>query len=243
MERKCNLVRYNENLKDPNRKRQLNREMFAIIAPKYARITRILSFGRDRYWKQDLLNSLPHLATPFCLDIACGPGDITQQLALRFPKGRVIGIDICPEMLKLAEPKSLPNCQYILADMVQPPIADNSIDIVTGGYALRNAPNLKELLKIIYQKLKPGGAAAFLDFSKPVNLKKASLQHQVLKFWTRSWGLAFNNNADVYAYIAESLALFPNEQELRSLIIETGFSNYSRVEYLGGFTSLMNFKK
>ncbi len=232
-----------EVLKDPNQKRQLNREMFAIIAPKYSKITQILSFGQDRRWKQDLINSLPDLATPFCLDIACGSGDITQQLAFRFPQGKVIGIDICPEMLKQAESKQNSNCQYVLADMLQLPVADNSIDIVTGGYALRNSPHLKESLKIIFQKLKPGGTAAFLDFSKPANPKKAFLQYKLLKFWTRTWGLVFHRNADVYGYIAESLALYPNQEELRQLILETGFSDYRKVEYLGGFTAFIQFKK
>jgi ubiquinone/menaquinone biosynthesis methyltransferase len=231
-------------LKNPGEKRQLNREMFAIIAPRYRWITQILSFGQDRYWKQALINGQPCLQAPHCLDLACGTGDITRQLANRYPQGQIIGIDLCPEMLQLAKKQNLPaNCQYVLADMLALPVADDSVDIITGGYALRNAPDLDALLQVVYQKLKPGGFAAFLDFSRPAHPRKARRQAQLLKFWTRLWGMIFHGNADVYGYISASLALFPNTNELQKRILSIGFQQFSRQEFLGGFTALVKFCK
>jgi ubiquinone/menaquinone biosynthesis methyltransferase len=231
-------------LKNPTQKRQINRQMFAIIAPRYQWITQILSFGQDRLWKQSLIRALPDLATPLCLDLACGPGDISLLLAARFSSGTVIGVDISPEMLRLARCSQQPaNLHYVLADMQCLPVADQSLDIITGGYALRNAPDLNVLLQVIFQKLKPGGAALFLDFSRPIQPRKANLQAKLLKFWTRLWGRIFHGNAEVYGYIAESLALFPNVQDLRERIMAAGFSQYSCQEYLGGFTALIKFQK
>lgn len=231
-------------LKDPSQKRQLNREMFAMIAPRYSWITQILSFGRDRSWKKHLINSTPELTAPLCLDLACGTGDITRLLAERYPQGQVLGIDLCTEMLHLAQKQFQPvNCHYILADMLALPIPDHSLDIVTGGYALRNAPDLNLLLEGIYKKLKPNGIAVFLDFSRPIHPRKAKLQAVLLKFWTRLWGVIFHGNADVYGYIAESLALFPNSADLRERILKTGFREFSHQEYLGGFTALVKFQK
>jgi len=231
-------------LKEPGLKREINREMFAIIAPKYSLITQILSFGCDRYWKQALIKTLPDLAAPTCLDLACGPGDITQLLANRFTDAQVIGLDLCDNMLRLAQQKKTStHLFYLLADMQTLPFPDHSFDIITGGYALRNAPDLNLLLKEVYRKLKPGGVAVFLDFSRPANSQKAARQARLLKFWTRLWGRIFHGNPEVYGYIAESLALFPNTEDLHHLILENGFNQFSRHEYLGGFTALLRFIK
>jgi ubiquinone/menaquinone biosynthesis methyltransferase len=233
-----------DDLKSPGRKRQMNREMFAIIAPRYQWITQILSFGRDRYWKKQLIGTIPQIPALLCLDLACGTGDISRLLAARFQHSTVIGVDICAQMLKLARQFHQPSClHYILADMLSLPVADHSLDIITGGYALRNAPDLNALLQVIFHKLKPGGIALFLDFSRPTNPHKANFQAKLLKFWTRLWGRIFHGNPDVYGYIAESLALYPNTQDLYDRIIATGFIHFHRQEFLGGFTALVKFQK
>lgn len=231
-------------LKNPCEKRQINREMFAMIAPRYRWITQILSFGCDQRWKQALIDSAPELSMPFCLDLACGPGDISRLLAARYPHSQVMGLDICAEMLRFARQHQPPShLHYILADMQFLPVPDHSVDVITGGYALRNAPDLDSLLREIYQKLKPGGVALFLDFSLLAQPRKAQRQATLLKFWTRLWGIIFHGNADVYGYIAASLALFPDTEDLRERIVQTGFSNFSRHEYFGGFTALVKFQK
>lgn len=127
--------------------------------------------------------------------------------------------------------------------MQQLPVPDNSVDWITGGYALRNAPDLSALLKNIYLKLKPGGKAAFLDFSKPACPRKAAFQAKILTFWTRMWGIFLHGNSDVYGYIPASLALFPNVEEIKTLILSMGFANFSFREYFGGFTGLIQFTK
>jgi ubiquinone/menaquinone biosynthesis methyltransferase len=231
-------------LKNPGQKRILNRQMFAIIAPRYAWITRILSFGRDSYWKKALINAIPPCHQPFCLDLACGTGDISRMLLSRFPNACVLGIDICPEMIHLAKQcKSAYRPYYLLSDMQFLPVPDNSFDIITGGYALRNSPDLNALLKVIFQKLKPGGVALFLDFNRPLEETKALKQAKLLRFWTRLWGWIFHQNPEVYGYIAESLALFPNCEDLRQRFESAGFSQYVRWEYLGGFTALIKVTK
>src|ERR1700743_2386324 len=119
-------------LKNPSQKRQINRQMFAIIAPRYQWITRILSLGQDRLWKQALIQALPDQPAPLCLDLACGPGDISRLLAARFNGVRVSRVHISPEMLRLARtPQQSPNLYYVLADMQSLPVADQSLDIIT----------------------------------------------------------------------------------------------------------------
>lgn len=231
-------------LKNPVEKRQINRAVFKIVAPRYQWITRVLSLGRDQSWKRELIKSIPPYSKPVCLDLACGTGDLCRMLTLHNPQSQIIAVDICPEMLHLASQKtSHAQLHYVLADMMALPVADNSVDIVTGGYALRNAPDLDALLAILYQKLKPGGIALFLDFSRPANPYKAAWQAKILTFWTQLWGIIFHGNADVYGYIAKSLALFPNSEELRARILNHGFYEFSQTQYLGGFTTMVKFRK
>lgn len=96
---------------EPDRKRELNKSLFRVVAKRYAFVTRALSFGRDRAWKRMLVDALPEQSAPEVLDLACGPGDITFPVAVRYPAGQVLGLDICDAMIDLARTKSVPKYQ------------------------------------------------------------------------------------------------------------------------------------
>ena len=83
-------------------KQALNQALFTEVAPRYDFITRALSLGRDASWKRRLVAGLPDRRFAFCVDLACGTGDLTRLLAARFPDGRVCGMDLTPAMLDLA---------------------------------------------------------------------------------------------------------------------------------------------
>ena len=84
-------------------KRAYNRALFQVVAPAYQRVTRFLSFGQDRKWKEMLVEGLPEALGPVCLDLACGTGDIAARLAAQYPASRVIGIDLNREMLAVGQ--------------------------------------------------------------------------------------------------------------------------------------------
>src|SRR6266567_4166858 len=90
----------------PASKRDNLETLFAVSAPKYQIATRALSFGRDGAWKKTLIDNLPLLQAPNCVDIACGTGDLCFLLARRYPQGRVIATDYNQQMLQLAEAKN-----------------------------------------------------------------------------------------------------------------------------------------
>src|SRR5512138_757260 len=132
-----------DHLDTPDGKRYYNEQVFGEIAPKYDFFTWIASFGRDKFWKRDLVAVLPALNAPVCVDLACGTGQITFPLARKYPFGRVIGLDITPPMLvRAAQRNALSRVHFVTMDMGQIGIATGSVDIITGGYALRNAPDL-----------------------------------------------------------------------------------------------------
>ena len=119
MKRKFTL-KMHDYIHRPEGKRQYNREMFGEIAPKYDFITRALSFGRDKMWKDELIEELPEIAKANCLDLACGTGDLTFRLAQRYPKGHIVGLDLTEPMLVLARRRnSFENVEFVTGDMSQ----------------------------------------------------------------------------------------------------------------------------
>jgi demethylmenaquinone methyltransferase/2-methoxy-6-polyprenyl-1,4-benzoquinol methylase len=229
-----------QRLQQPESKRALNREIFTTVAPRYDLITRLLSFARDSAWKKRLIRALPPLPEPTCLDLACGTGDITRLLASRYPRGQIIGIDLTEAMLDIARQHSAPaSVEYRRRDMADTGLADASADIVTGGYALRNAGDLDATLTEISRVLKPGGWAAFLDFSKPRHPFLQRLEYGLLTFWGGLWGWAFHRNPGIYTYIAQSLARFPDRPELHHLLRDHGFSIHRSTLHFFGVTEIL----
>ena len=211
-------------LSDPDKKRENNKKLFAVVAPKYHLTTRILSLGRDAVWKKKLIQSLPTLHAPYCVDLACGTGELTFLLAKRYQKSTILGIDISQEMLDRACKKNhFPHVSFSLKDMCfLNGIADASVDIITGGYAFRNAPDLQQVLDECTRVLKPGGTLALLEFSKPTAQILQKIQYVVLKIWGSLWGLLLHKNHEVYAYIAESLKAYPDRCTLKKKLLSAG---------------------
>jgi ubiquinone/menaquinone biosynthesis methyltransferase len=237
-------LKIGDNLRTADKKRSYNEQLFSEIAPRYDFITRALSFWRDASWKRELVVQLPRQDAPRCLDLACGTGDVAFLLAKKYPSGNIIGVDITERMLARARLRNYwPNVAFLNQDMSSLMVDSSSVDIVTGGYALRNAPDLKTTLDEINRVLRPGGTAAFLDFSRPGSVLPGRLQHLVLKIWTGFWGLAMHRNHEVYGYIAESLRRYPDRTQLRRLLQDNGFAVEQTRLHFFGITELIVVRK
>jgi ubiquinone/menaquinone biosynthesis C-methylase UbiE len=103
------------------------------------------------------------------------------------------------------------------------PARDASIDILMGGYALRNAPDLDAFIREARRVLRPGGVAAFLEFSRPDEPWRARAQGALLRMWGGLLGLALHRDPHVYGYIASSLERFPTRSALLRRFLEAGF--------------------
>ncbi len=231
-------------LKNPELKRDYNKELFSIVAPEYDFVTRALSLGFDPLWKKGLIRRLPALEKPVCLDLAAGTGDFSFALAQKYPKGSITGLDLTPEMVHIAECRNVyKNVNFVTGDMCNTACADQSIDIITGGYALRNAPDLAQLLSELHRILKPGGTAAFLEFVRPKNNMIRIIESAILKVWGGLWGLLLHSDVRVYGYIAESLKCFPTSDVLHQMIRDAGFNKIRSTRYGLGFIEVVVFEK
>jgi demethylmenaquinone methyltransferase/2-methoxy-6-polyprenyl-1,4-benzoquinol methylase len=223
----------------PARKRFFNERHFAEAAPRYDLATKAMSMGRDAAWKRALVAALPDRPAPACVDIACGTGDVALLLAERYPEGTVTGVDIAVPMLALAGTRNrFPNVRFGTADMCALPFPDGSVDIVTGSYALRNAPELRAALAEIRRVLSADGVAALLDFSRPESPRLQRLQYFLLKGWCGLWGLLLHGTPEVHGYIAESLEVFPDRRTLAEIFREEGFEGVSSRRFCLGMMEL-----
>jgi len=238
------VLKIGDHLENAETKKYYAEQNFSEVAPRYDFITRALSFGRDAAWKRTLISLLPSHESPVCVDLACGTGDIAFLLAGKYPHGRIAGVDITEPMLDIARHRNThPNVSFANQDMAALDIVSESVDIVTGGYALRNAPDLGTAIDEISRILKPGGVAAFLDFSKPVGKIPQQVEYWGLKAWTGLWGTILHRNHEVYGYIAESLQRFPDRPQLRDIFSRKGFSLVDSRLFLGGITELLMVRK
>lgn len=229
----------------PAKKRANLKKLFSITAPKYQLATRALSLGRDAAWKKMLINNLPIDSSLHCVDIACGTGDLCFLLADRYSKGKVTGIDFNQKMLTIARHNNpYHNIEFVEADMCDlQTISSASIDVVTGGYALRNAPDLERFLLEVARILKKDGVVSFLEFSKPPTQIKQKIQYAILKTWGSLWGILLHGQYEVYAYLAESLKAFPDRRDLNKKLALAGFKAVHRQPLFFGMLNIIHCKK
>jgi demethylmenaquinone methyltransferase/2-methoxy-6-polyprenyl-1,4-benzoquinol methylase len=228
-----------EHVGAPERKRLFNELHFAEAAPRYDLATRAMSLGRDAAWKRALVSALPDRDAPACADLACGTGDVAFLLAERYPGGKVTGVDIAEPMLAVARGRNrLPNLRFETGDLSALPFGDGSLDIVTGSYALRNAPDLQVALSEIRRVLAADGTAAILDFSRPESPVLQKLQYLLLRGWCGLWGYLLHGTGEVHGYVAESLRLFPERPRFARILAEEGFETVLTRRFFLGITEL-----
>ncbi len=233
-------MRISDCLHDPERKRLFNELHFGEAASRYDLATRAMSLFRDAAWKAHLADRLPRISSPSCVDIACGTGDISLLLAERYPDGRITGVDIARPMLAIARRRNRhANLLFLRQDMCAMEFPEKSVDIVTGSYALRNAPDLAQAIGEIRRILKPGGTAAFLDFSRPRASQFRFPLYLLLRWWCGFWGLILHGNHEVHGYIAASLGAFPDREGLLDLFGANGFTLVSSKRFFLGITELL----
>jgi demethylmenaquinone methyltransferase/2-methoxy-6-polyprenyl-1,4-benzoquinol methylase len=163
-------LKINDYIHSPEGKKNYNEEHFNEAARHYDFATRAMSLGQDMAWKRQLVESLPSLDQPICVDLACGTGDITFMLAEKYAAEKVVGIDLTEAMLELARKRNTANnVEFRRGDMGATELPDHYADIVTGSYAIRNAPDLKQALR----EIRPSNPAVLWLYSISPNPRSA----------------------------------------------------------------------
>lgn len=218
---------------------QVNR-LFATIAPRYDFINDLQSLGLHRRWKRRLARLAAVQPGDQALDLCCGTGDISFALAQK--GARVTGLDFSPEMLAVAgerSPKSTAHSpKFMQGDAQQLPFPDESFNIVTVGYGLRNLASWEAGLAEMVRVAKPGARLLVLDFGKPDNGLWRALYFGYLRLCVPVFGLLFCGKASAYAYILESLKHYPAQRGVEAKMRALGLVNVRVENILGGAMSI-----
>ncbi|MDQ3011436.1 MAG: ubiquinone/menaquinone biosynthesis methyltransferase [Acidobacteriota bacterium] len=239
MSKKLNLK---EHISSKQTKQRYVTQMFETIAPRYDLFTVFFSYGMDRGWKRKLIEMLNLRGDERVLDLACGTGDITFALGERLPVGEAAGLDITHGMLVIAEEKrrakDAANVSFHRADIMSMPFADASFDCVTGGYALRNVPDVELALAEINRVLKPGGRFYSLDFAHPDSRVYRWLYLNYLIVAGSTVGAILHGNPDIYRYIPESLKRYPGQHGVQEMMQRQGFTDTGFYQFGGGIMAI-----
>lgn len=219
-------------------------DVFHSVAAKYDIMNDVMSMGIHRLWKRFTIDCSGVRPGQQVLDLAGGTGDITALFSKRVgPSGKVVLADINESMLNVGRDKLrdlglVTNIEFVQANAEALPFADNSFDIVSIGFGLRNVTDKDAALRSIFRVLKPGGRLLVLEFSKPQSeiLSKAYdlYSFRILPFM----GQLIANDKESYQYLAESIRMHPDQETLKQMMQDAGFAEVSYHNLTGGIVAL-----
>ncbi|MEO7658055.1 MAG: bifunctional demethylmenaquinone methyltransferase/2-methoxy-6-polyprenyl-1,4-benzoquinol methylase UbiE [Pyrinomonadaceae bacterium] len=222
---------------------QAVRDMFAGIAGRYDLLNHVLSLNIDKRWRRLVANELREtleLNDAVILDVACGTGDLSIELG-RTANAKIIGTDFCRPMLAIADSKSqaeMLSIPYVEGDALALPFADDQFDAVTIAFGLRNLANVGEGLKELRRIIKPGGRLVVLEFSAPIVPGFGQIFNFYFSHVLPRIGGAVSGSRGAYEYLPDSVAKFPDQKNLASLMETTGFGSVKYRNLTGGIAAL-----
>jgi demethylmenaquinone methyltransferase/2-methoxy-6-polyprenyl-1,4-benzoquinol methylase len=207
--------------------------MFDAIAPRYDLINRLMTFGLDQAWRRTTIDSLALPPASLVLDLACGTGDLSR-LAARAGY-LVVGADLSAGMLAANHrAKGL-----VQADCSRLPFADGAFDGLVCGYALRNFTDLTAAFDETARVVRPGGRLAILEVDAPTSPVLRAGYHVWFDKVVPALGSALSDR-DAYHYLPRSVAYLPRSDELRRMLLASGYSGVGIRPLAGGLSQLIS---
>ncbi len=206
-------------------------DVFTSVAKKYDIMNDLMSFGIHRLWKRYAISLSGVRSGQHVLDIAGGTGDLAKVFSREVGRnGHVVLSDINAAMLEVGRERLINagcnNVDFVLANAeTLAPFDDESFDLVTISFGLRNVTDKDAALKAMYRVLKPGGRLLILEFSKPV-FEPLSKAYDLYSFTALPlMGKIIANDSESYKYLAESIRMHPDQQTLKQMMQQAGFEN------------------
>jgi demethylmenaquinone methyltransferase/2-methoxy-6-polyprenyl-1,4-benzoquinol methylase len=218
--------------------------VFHSVAAKYDIMNDIMSLGIHRLWKRFTLDCSGVRPGQHVLDLAGGTGDIAALFSRRVgPTGKVVLADINESMLnvgrdKLRDQGLIHNIEFVQANAEALPFADNSFDIITIGFGLRNVTDKAAAIKSMFRVLKPGGRLLVLEFSKPEQQWLSKVYDMYSFKLLPIMGQLIANDKESYQYLAESIRMHPDQETLKMMLVDAGFAEVTYHNLTGGIVAL-----
>lgn len=211
-------------------KADLVQGVFGNVASKYDIMNDVMSGGVHRIWKDAMMDWLAPRAGQRLLDVAGGTGDISFRFLKRAGRAHATVLDLTEAMLiegrKRAEAAQMHDqLDWVVGDAMHLPFEDNSFDVYTISFGIRNVTRPQEALNEAFRVLKPGGRLVVLEFS---HIPNTTLQWAYDRYSFNIipvMGQIIANDRDSYQYLVESIRQFPDQETFLSMLRKAGFEN------------------
>lgn len=209
-------------------------KLFDEIAGTYDLANHFLSFGIDILWRKKLMSLIPKRMKDDesykILDIATGTGDVALTLAPREDIGDIRGIDLSQEMIDIGNQKAKDQgkdhkVRLEIGDGVTIPKPDNSIDVITLSFGVRNFPDIEESMRNMNRVLKKGGKVLIMEFGLPKNFFVRNFYLFYFRVVLPFLGKLISRHPFAYSYLNRTVEQFPYGQEFVELMEKNGLQN------------------
>ncbi len=237
-------TQFGEQTVSPLEKTSLVRGVFDSVADKYDVMNDLMSAGVHRLWKDRLIAMIRPQADESFLDVAGGTGDIAFRIRQKL--GQQADINICDlneQMLRVGRDRAidrgwLNEFSWTTGNAENLPFPDNSFDVYTISFGLRNVTHIDTALAEVVRVLKPGGRFFCLEFSQVQNPYFARFYDVYSRFVIPEVGRIVTQNKDSYQYLIESIRKFPTAPSLCTRMQEAGFSSAKFTRLTDGIVAI-----
>ncbi len=219
--------------------------VFSSVANKYDIMNDLMSGGLHRLWKRRMIQMAAVRAGSTVLDVAAGSGDVSIGMMKKMRRdGRVVLTDLNGPMLRegarrvLDEGLLAGRADCVQSDGTRLAFADNSFDVVSIAFGIRNFVDIEAGLREFHRVLKPGGQFVCLEFSRPV-LPLLDVLYDAYSFNViPAMGELVTGDRDSYRYLVESIRRFPDQKRFAKLIDWAGFDLVKYENMTGGVVAI-----
>lgn len=204
--------------------------MFDRISPKYDALNHLLSLNIDKVWRRKVAKAVAKSAPKTILDLATGTADLAITMAKHYPQARIIGLDISEKMLEIGKSKIKKQnlkdqIDLRFGDAANLPFEDDTFDVATVAFGVRNFEDLGKVLSEIHRVLKPNGEVVILEFSMPEKFPIKQLYRLYFKHILPWMGRIVSKDEKAYSYLPESVEQFPKPTEFQQVLDQYGLKN------------------
>ena len=225
-----------EYIKDVFTKEEYIKDVFTEIADYYDEMNEIMSMHMVQGWHRFMMRKVGDIKGRRCLDVGTGTGEIAFHVARTAGEGStVVGVDITPRMLELAERKEselqLPvKIDWQVGDALNLQFPDGSFDLVTSGYMLRNVCDIQKAVCEMHRVLAPGGRVVVAELSKPKNSVVRffyNIYMRRVKRYGRKYdkGKSIDGRQSAYEWLTCSIEGFPYGEDMVKIFKKAGFED------------------
>ena len=218
-------------------------DVFTSVAKNYDIMNDAMSFGMHRLWKKILVELAAIGEKDIILDIASGTGDISKLISKEYPNTTIYMSDINYDMLNEGRNRAIDetfnsNCSFCQLSGENLPFKDRSFDLITVGFGLRNFTKKEKGLNEMKRCLKKNGKLLVLEFSKPINPVFSKIYDWYSFNILPKLGSLLASDSESYQYLAESIRMHPDQELLKQMMLDSGFSNCKFYNLVNGVVAI-----